>query len=159
MLTKSERQQLILQLIDEQSIGSQEELLTALIEKGYKTTQTTISRDIRALNIVRSKDSLGNLRYQVLRQSDVETPDVIETEAIETAISEYAVKMTHIQFMIVIKTTDSSGNVLAGVLDDAHLPEIVGTLAGFDTIYVTSHDEQEAKTLYNKWLPYLAQHE
>ena len=53
--------------------------------------------------------------------------------------------------MTIIKTTDSSGNAVAGIIDDANLPEVIATLAGFDTIYVTSPDEASAEVLTARW--------
>jgi len=53
--------------------------------------------------------------------------------------------------MTIVKTTDGSGNAVAGIIDDANLPEVVATLAGFNTIYVTSTTAQSAEQLANHW--------
>ncbi|AFS40294.1 MAG: arginine repressor [Leuconostoc gelidum] len=151
MISKQQRQELILDIIQNQPITSQEELLSELLKHRVETTQTTVSRDIRALGIVRIKDINNDLRYQQL-QDQGETPDLIVTEnAIDAAIIEYAVFVKRVQFMTIIRTTDSSGNAVAGIIDDANLPQVIATLAGFDTIYVTSPDEVSAEALTKRW--------
>lgn len=151
MISKQQRQELILDIIQNKPIISQEELLVELLKKQVETTQTTVSRDIRSLGVVRIKDVNGDLRYQQL-QDQGEVPEVVVTEnAVDAAISEYAVFVRRVQFMTIIKTTDSSGNAVAGIIDDANLPEVIATLAGFDTIYVTSPDEASAEVLTARW--------
>lgn len=151
MISKQQRQELILDIIQNKPIISQEELLVELLKKQVETTQTTVSRDIRSLGVVRIKDVNGDFRYQQL-QDQGEVPEVVVTEnAVDAAISEYAVFVRRVQFMTIIKTTDSSGNAVAGIIDDANLPEVIATLAGFDTIYVTSPDEASAEVLTARW--------
>lgn len=151
MISKQQRQELILDIIQSKPILSQEELLVELLKKHVETTQTTVSRDIRALGVVRIKDANGELRYQQLQVQD-EVPDTVVTEnAVDAAISEYAVFVRRVQFMTIVKTTDSSGNAVAGIIDDANLSEVIATLAGFDTIYVTSPDEVSAEVLTARW--------
>ena len=151
MISKQQRQALILEIIQNQVITSQEDLLSELLKNQVETTQTTISRDIRALGIVRIKDIDGQLRYQQLSSDDDQTGNPVTANAVDSAIAEYAVFVKRVQFMTIIKTTDSSGNAVAGIIDDAHLPEVVATLAGFDTIYVTSPDEASAELLTARW--------
>ncbi|WP_294977342.1 arginine repressor [uncultured Leuconostoc sp.] len=151
MISKQQRQELILDIIQNQPITSQEELLSELLKHHVETTQTTVSRDIRSLGIARIKDINNNLRYQQLKDQG-ETSDLVVTEnAIDAAIIEYAVFVKRVQFMTIIKTTDSSGNAVAGIIDDANLPQVIATLAGFDTIYVTSPDEVSAEALTKRW--------
>ena len=59
--------------------------------------------------------------------------------------------MTHVEFLTIINTTDGSGNSVAGIIDDANLPEVITTLAGFNTIYVTSKNETDAAKLADHW--------
>lgn len=151
MISKQQRQELILDIIQNTPIASQEDLLEELLRHQIETTQTTVSRDIRALGIVRIKDMNGDLRYQQLKEP-VQSPELVTTKnAIDAAIIEYAVTVQRVQFMTIIKTTDSSGNAVAGIIDDANLPEVIATLAGFDTIYVTSPDEASAEALTKRW--------
>ena len=142
MISKQKRQEMILDIIQHQTISNQEDLLAQLNGRGVETTQTTISRDIRALNIVRQKDSVGQLRYQQLQETTVEKTEKGSTTAVDEAIKEYAYFAKSVAFMTIVKTTDGSGNAVAGIIDDANLPEVVATLAGFNTIYVTSTTAQ-----------------
>ncbi|MGO3499045.1 arginine repressor [Leuconostoc falkenbergense] len=151
MISKQKRQEMILDIIQHQTVANQEDLLAQLNGRGVETTQTTISRDIRALNIVRQKDSVGQLRYQQLQEPTAEKPEKGSTTAVDEAIKEYAYFAKSVEFMTIIKTTDGSGNAVAGIIDDANLPEVVATLAGFNTIYVTSTTAQSAEQLANHW--------
>ncbi|MCT3075851.1 arginine repressor [Leuconostoc citreum] len=151
MISKQQRQALILDIIQKQSITSQEALLTELQRHHVMTTQTTVSRDIRALGIVRIKDVNGALRYQQLQDQTTIPGLAVTASAVDEAIKEYAVFIQQVQFMTIIKTTDSTGNALAGVIDDADLPEVIATLAGFDTIYVTTPDDKSAAALTARW--------
>ncbi|WP_367367645.1 arginine repressor [Leuconostoc pseudomesenteroides] len=151
MISKQKRQEMILDIIQHQTISNQEDLLSQLNGRGVETTQTTISRDIRALNIVRQKDSVGQLRYQQLQETTVEKTEKGSTTAVDEAIKEYAYFAKSVAFMTIVKTTDGSGNAVAGIIDDANLPEVVATLAGFNTIYVTSTTAQSAEQLANHW--------
>lgn len=151
MISKQQRQSLILDIIQNQVITSQEDLLSELLKNQVETTQTTISRDIRALGIVRIKDIDGQLRYQQLTSEGEHDNVAVTANTVDAAIAEYAIFVTRVQFMTIIKTTDSSGNAVGSIIDDAHLPEVVATLAGFDTIYVTSPDEASAEVLTTRW--------
>ena len=100
---------------------------------------------------MRIKDIDGQLRYQQLSTDADQAGAPVTANAVDSAIAEYALSVTRVQFMTIIKTTDSSGNAVAGIIDDAHLPEVVATLAGFDTIYVTSPDDASAEVLTARW--------
>lgn len=151
MISKQERQKLILDIIQDNIIASQEELLAQLIKHGVETTQTTVSRDIRAMNIIRQKSDSGQLRYQQLNDTTKNVQNLVTTNAVDGAIKEYASFVTHVEFLTIIKTTDGSGNSVAGIIDDANLPEVITTLAGFNTIYVTSKNETDAAKLADHW--------
>ena len=88
MISKQQRQELILDIIQNTPIASQEDLLEELLKHQIETTQTTVSRDIRALGIVRIKDMNGDLRYQQLKEP-VQSPELVTTKnAIDAAIIE-----------------------------------------------------------------------
>ncbi|KRN33314.1 arginine repressor [Weissella halotolerans] len=149
-IKKAERQALILDLIRQQVIDSQEGLMRALHAAQIDVTQATVSRDIKELRIVRQADSSGQVRYQVLEQGKVKQ----NQDQVQVAVQQLVKSVQVVAFMIVIKTTSGNGNRVAALLDEANLPGLVGTLAGHDTIYVTSLNETAATTLaaqLNAW--------
>lgn len=139
-LKKKERQAKILEIITNQVIESQEELMYKLQAEGIDVTQATVSRDINELRIVRHTGANGVSHYQLLE----EAPKVESTQ-IDQGFQEMALSMTRVEFLTIIKTTAGNGNRLAALIDDANLVTVIATLAGHDTIYVTSPDNAAAQ--------------
>ncbi|GEL14231.1 arginine repressor [Pediococcus cellicola] len=141
-MKKNERQKIITELIINQPITKQDDLMRLLEEHGVNATQATISRDMRELHIVKGADREGKQRYMIF-QTSTEDP----TEVLFKTFKQTAKKIDQIQFVNVIKTTPNDGNRLAAVFDDTKMPEIVGTIAGFDTIVIFSPDQKQATQL------------
>lgn len=141
-MKKSVRQSRIEQLINQYPIGTQEDLMRHLEEIGISATQATISRDIREMQVVKAQDGTGNLRYTIFKPGNKS-----EEEHLRETISEVVIGLTRVQFINIIKTLPSNGNLLAAILDDVNLPGVAGTLAGHDTILVISPNEKIAQQL------------
>jgi len=139
-LNKTERQNALAKIINQQPIATQDELLTALKAAGIEATQATISRDIREMRVVKAQDANGQLRYAIFR-ADTES----QMERLATAIREVGLGITRVQFINVIRTLPSNGNLLAAIIDDIKFPQVVGTVAGHDTIVIISPDEEAAE--------------
>ena len=139
-MNKSERQAALAWIINEKPIATQEELLAALKAAGIDATQATISRDIREMQIVKAQDAKGTLRYTIFRGSEES-----QLERLGRSIREVGLTITRVQFLNVIKTLPSNGNLLAAISDDIDFDQVVGTIAGHDTIVVISPDEKQAK--------------
>ncbi len=139
-MNKSERQAALTRIINQKPIATQEELLAALKAAGIDATQATISRDIREMKIVKSQDATGTLRYTIFRGSSES-----QLERLGRSIREVGLSITRVHFMNVIKTLPSNGNLLATIIDDIGFEQVVGTIAGHDTIVVISPDEKQAK--------------
>ena len=114
--------------------------MAALKAAGIDATQATISRDIREMQIVKAQDAKGTLRYTIFRGSEES-----QLERLGRSIREVGLTITRVQFLNVIKTLPSNGNLLAAIIDDIDFDQVVGTIAGHDTIVVISPDEKEAK--------------
>ena len=138
-MNKAERQNALARIINQKVITTQDELLAELKQAGIEATQATISRDIRELRIVKAQDASGQLRYTIFR-GDSES----QLERLGNSIREVGLSITRVQFMNVIKTLPSNGNLLAALIDDIKFTQVVGTLAGHDTIVVISPDEDSA---------------
>ena len=139
---KPQRQAAILELVGRQAIHSQEQLRRRLRVQGFDVTQATLSRDIRDLGLVkRAADSA----YQ-RPQADAVAPPSAEV-ALHRALGEYASGVDRVQQLLVVRTGPGQANALAQVIDRAQLPDVVGTLAGDDTILVISRDGKRARAL------------
>ena len=139
-MNKSERQAALAWIINQKPIATQEELLAALKAAGIDATQATISRDIREMQIVKAQDAKGTLRYTIFRGSEES-----QLERLGRSIREVGLTITRVQFLNVIKTLPSNGNLLAAIIDDIDFDQVVGSIAGHDTIVVISPDEKQAK--------------
>ncbi len=126
---KAERQAKILDLIVKKEIGTQEELTTELQKAGFVTTQATISRDIREMKLTKVAMSDGKLRYVAYRKTEEKM-----SEKYIRIFKDGFVSMDNAQNILVIKTVSGMAMAVAAALDHMELPEIVGSIAGDDTI-------------------------
>ena len=126
---KAERQAKILDLIVKKEIGTQEELTMELERAGFVATQATVSRDIREMKLTKVAMSDGKLRYVAYRK----TEENMAEKYIRIFRDGY-VSMDNAQNILVIKTVSGMAMAVAAALDHMELPEIVGSIAGDDTI-------------------------
>ena len=139
---KVRRQAVIVELVTNEQVHSQEQLRTRLKARGYDVTQATLSRDIRDLGLVkRSSDGA----YQM--EGAAPTVPASAGIALQRALAEYASAVACVQQLIVVRTGAGMAQPLALAIDRAKLDEVVGTLAGDDTILVISRDARQAKAL------------
>jgi transcriptional regulator of arginine metabolism len=135
---KTRRQSLILQLLDREPIRNQEQLRRGLRAQGVVATQATISRDIKELGLVkRAADGA----YQ---RSTAPVPASSGTTALTRALADSVVDADRVQQFVVLKTPPGQANVTAIAIDRARLVEVVGTIAGDDTILVIVRDPRRA---------------
>lgn len=141
-----QRQNAILKLIGENNIETQQELTDALCSIGYDVTQATVSRDIKELRIVKRLNDSGRYVYAlsgINSDSDMNERFNIIFEKSVVSI-EYAVNN------IVVKTLSGMAQAAAAALDAMELPEVVGTIAGDDTIIMVARSEESARRLVYK---------
>jgi transcriptional regulator of arginine metabolism len=142
MVMKARRQTALLELINSEDIRSQEQLRARLRAKGHDVTQATLSRDIRDLGLVkRSAD--GN--YQ--QQGAAGPVPPAAGAALQKAMAEYASGVDCVQQLVVVRTGAGMAQPLALAIDRAKLEDVVGTLAGDDTILVVSRNARHARAL------------
>lgn len=139
-MNKTQRQATLARIINQKVISTQDELLAELKNAGIEATQATISRDIREMRIVKAQDANGTVRYSIFR-GDTDS----QRERLGASVREVGLSITRVQFLNVIKTLPSNGNLLAALIDDIDFAQVVGTVAGHDTIVVISPDEDAAK--------------
>jgi transcriptional regulator of arginine metabolism len=139
---KTRRQGLILELVERESLHSQEELRRRLRRRGFAATQATISRDIKALGLVKRA---GDGAYQ--RPGAERTSPGTGLGALARAAGEFLRRVDRVRQLVVVRTGIGQAQPLALAIDRAQLPEAVGTIAGDDTILVIAKDDRGAVAL------------
>jgi transcriptional regulator of arginine metabolism len=140
--TKLRRQKLILELIEREPISSQRLLQRRLRAEGFRATQATISRDFKQLALVkRAADGA----YQRPGE-EAPVPEAAAT-ALNRVIGEFLFRVDRVQQLVVLGTGPGQAQALALAIDRASLPEVVGTIAGDDTILVIARDARRALVL------------
>ena len=137
---KANRQKKILELIAEKSIETQEQLLKELHDCGYKSTQATVSRDIKELRIIKTLDGLGGYRYSVPHKNEGEKFDA----RFRVIFRECVTSMDYAQNLVVVKTMPGLGAAAGANIDALHMPTVVGTLSCDDTTLVIMRDSESA---------------
>ena len=135
---KSERQNEIIRLITAGDIETQEELASALRDLGYKVTQATVSRDIRELRLIKIPAKDGGFKY-----AKPERHETAVSERFARILTDSLVNVDTSGNIIVVKTLSGSANVAAEALDNLGWPEILGTIAGDNTIFIVTRSETE----------------
>ena len=142
---KIERQAKILELIVKNEIGTQEELTAKLEEAGFNATQATISRDIREMKLTKIADSAGKLRYVAYRSTD----DDMNEKYIRIFLYGF-ISMDNAGNILVVKTVSGMAMAVAAALDHMDFPEIVGSIAGDDTIMCAIRSLDDTVSLMGK---------
>ena len=140
---KVKRQNKILELIAEKSIETQEQLLQELRDCGYKSTQATVSRDINDLKLIKVRTPSGKYAYGLSSKDDT----LGNPEKFSKLFSEAMIKADAAQNIVVIKTYPGMANALCSLIDAMRNPDIVGTIAGDDTIFVVLRTNERAQLL------------
>lgn len=125
---KLERHSKIVELIGKYEIETQEELAERLNQEGYKVTQATVSRDIREMKLTKVQSENGRQRYMVMQNQTAFSDKYIRI------LKDGYVSMDMAQNILVIKTVSGMAMAVAAALDEIHFHEIVGCIAGDDTI-------------------------
>ena len=134
-MNRFERQGAILRLVQERPLSTQAEVADALRREGIETVQTTVSRDIAQLGLVKIRNPEGQLVYALPGAADLDRLD-----AFTAALRRWAISIASTGNLVVVKTPPGYAQALARAVDDARLPDVVGTVAGDDTIFVAIRD-------------------
>lgn len=151
-MKKTERQALIKQLLQDYVIETQEDLLRLLKSKNVKATQATISRDIREMNIVKGHQKNGKVRYMIYSQSNI-SPE----KRLAEACGESVVKVEQVEFVVVLHTIFANADVVSALLDEVRYPEVVGTMAGVDTIITICKSVELAADFHDRIARFMKQ--
>ena len=138
---KTKRHAKILELIEQYSIDTQEELLRCLKEHGYNITQATVSRDIKELHLVKERTARGTYKYVVsLHRGRTDLANRLQTIFRESVTS-----FDMAQNLIVLKTMPGLANAAAAALDGMDIPNMVGSIAGDDTAVLIMRSNEYAE--------------
>lgn len=148
---KAYRQSQILDLIQREAVTSQEALKARLFERGIRTTQATLSRDIRNLGLVKHGPEGAYRRPDGLPSGNGRSSE----RTVAHAVADYLRRFDVVAQMLVLKTDAGEAQPLAVEIDRGHLPEVVGTIAGDDTVLVICRTPEAASAFggrLTEWL-------
>ncbi|MDK2823239.1 MAG: transcriptional regulator of arginine metabolism [Clostridia bacterium] len=146
---KTKRHKKILELIQNQIISTQEEVAEALRKEGFNVTQATVSRDIKELGLI--KVAIGNEMYKYALPMEV----TVSESRLKFMIKEFVLKYDYSENIIVIKTPPGNAQAVASVIDNAQWREVIGTVAGDDTILLVIKPVSAVPTVIKKINSYL----
>ena len=139
---KTERHAIILDIIEKKDVETQNELIDQLAKRGVRTTQATLSRDIKELRLVKEATPFGKYRYVA--------PDRVEEthgEKLRTIFRECVQSYVCAQNLVVIKTLPGLASAACSAIDKMDLEDFAGSLAGDDTAFIAMTDNGAAKRL------------
>lgn len=142
---KRERHEVVVELINKYDIETQEELASYLRQEGFDVTQATVSRDIRELNLSKISAGNGRQKYIILQNDDTRLGDKYIR-----VLRDGFVSMNMAQNILVIKTVQGMAMAVAAAVDAMKLPEIVGCIAGDDTIMAAIKTVEDTKAVMEK---------
>jgi transcriptional regulator of arginine metabolism len=145
-MSKSDRHALIRELVRRHAVGSQEELRQLLLKRGADVTQSTLSRDLRELRLARIPGPDGAVRYAVpdAPQDDSRTP------ALEGLLPQLFVSVDGVSELILLRTLPGGAQAIAEAVDNREWPELLGTIAGDDTILMICRSARAREKLVRR---------
>lgn len=143
---KNNRQEKLLQIITEENIETQEQLLQRLEACGIRSTQATISRDIKQLHLIKEPTGFGTYRYAV----STHRTRLNFAEKLRNIFRECVLSVDHAQNLVVLKTMAGLAAAAASALDSMENEELVGCIAGDDTVLVVLRDSESAVDFCNQ---------
>lgn len=142
-MNKTQRQNQIKRLIQTSLIGTQEEIKQHLESEGISVTQATLSRDLREIGLLKLRHADGKLYYRLAETG---------SSTFSQAVHSYILKVSRADFMLVLHTNLGEADVLANLIDAEETSDILGTIAGADTLLVICKDKDVASRLENDLL-------
>ncbi len=142
---KFQRQAAIVDIINNYEIKTQEELTSKLKDVGFPTTQATISRDIKELRLVKVASMSGGYKYSTPHMN----ADASFILRLKNIFKECVIKVDRAQNLVIVRTLTGMANAAAYAIDTMKIPDILGTIAGDDTILIILLDNEHAVRFCN----------
>ena len=143
---KAKRQQEILRIIEEMDVETQEQLLGALRERGLQSTQATISRDIKELHLIKELTGYGTYKYVVSERK----ASLNFAGRLRTIFKEGVTSFDLAQNIVVLKTMPGLASAAGAAIDGMEIPDMVGSLAGDDTVILIMRTNEAATEFCNE---------
>lgn len=140
---KSSRQSIILRIISEQNIETQNQLMDELKKRGIESTQATLSRDIRELRLVKQRGEDGVSRYAAAET----VPAQEMSQRLKDNLRQTVTNVAACQNLVIIQTLPGLAPAVCTAIDGITLPGLVGSLSGNDTVFLAMRDNDAAETL------------
>ena len=141
-MSKKSRLEAIIEIVENCEIDTQEELTEKLNEKGFDASQATVSRDIKELNLVKIKGNEKKFRYAVPKKVSEGIP-----EGIINLFKQITQSVIVVNNMIIIKTLSGNASSAGMTIDKMHFSEVIGTIAGDDTLLIITKTDKDAETV------------
>ncbi len=146
-LTKTQRQHRVTQILEKQAVTSQAELVRLLSEQGVDATQVTVSRDLEDLGAVKVRRPGGVLVYSLRENSkDRPAPEL----HLRRVLGEWVAEVASSGNLVVVRTPPGCAHVVASAIDRAGLVDVIGTVAGDDTVLVVAAERVKGAALARK---------
>lgn len=142
---KIQRHSKILEIINTKDVETQEELAEELKKRDVDVTQATVSRDIKELKLIKVLSENGNYKYATISKSESTITNKLVNVFTNTVIS-----VENVQNFVVVKTLSGSGSAAAESIDSMNFQGIAGTIAGDNTIFILTIDENKAQEIVKK---------
>jgi len=137
MPTKRQRQHVIAQLLADHAVGSQTQLVGLLEAEGIDATQATVSRDLDDLGALKVRVAGGDTVYAI---PELPGEQHVPEDHLRRVLGEWVVEVAHSANIVIMRTPPGSAHVVASAVDRTGMPDILGTVAGDDTIMVVAAD-------------------
>ena len=145
--TRHNRRRILKQIIIDQPISDQVKLLAELAKHNINTTQATISRDLQEMGVVKIRVSPGVFKYEFTEK----IPPGLLTSRLQISFENFVVEVTADNNLLLDKPTPGNANGLASLIDSLKKPEILGTIAGDDTILLIINSGKACTALQNEF--------
>lgn len=149
-MTKSERQLKIIEIINQYEVSTQTDLTNKLTELGFDVTQATVSRDLQEMRIMKTTTADGVYKYSVAKEAGIKINDKLQT-----VFEQCLVGVDYAMNIVVIKTISGAAQAVGYALDSFTWEEIVGSIAGDDTVMIVVRNEKSAKQLVARLTKYI----
>ena len=146
-MSKSQRQYLLAKILEEQAVSSQAKLVELLKSEGVDVTQATLSRDLEELGALKVRVPVGDSVYAI---PDNPTERVLPVDYLRRVLGEWLVEVSVSNNIVVLKTPPGSAHVVASAVDRAGLSEIIGTVAGDDTVLLVAASDTTGEKVSEK---------
>ncbi|MFM1985810.1 MAG: arginine repressor [Actinomycetota bacterium] len=146
--SRTARHHLIQDILANKSISSQNELLNELKKKGFAVTQTTLSRDLDELGAIKKENNKGQVKYSIpMSDPDRISESGVARNRLEKLASELVVGVDHSANLAVIHTPAGAAQLVASIVDHAALENVIGTIAGDNTVLVITKGLKDGESV------------